>query len=321
MSAQQAFNQPILITGGTGFVGSHLVEYLLSLGYQNIHVTSISADQSFVTNVLSAEHIHKIDLTDGAATKTLFAEVAPATVYHLASLAAVSGNFKDAQQVIINNYTLQMSVLDALVAVAPTARMVSISSGEVYGKSAQNGVLVTEEALLKPVNPYAVSKASQELLSLSYHYSQGLDIVVARPFNHTGERQTPAFVAPSFAQQIVAVERGQQSELKVGVIEKKRDFLDVKDVVAAYHLLAHKGVAGESYNIASGVATPVSEILAMMVAQSSASIQVSTDQAKVRVGDIDSIAGDAGKIRALGWEPQHALSETVGRILKYWRTQ
>jgi GDP-4-dehydro-6-deoxy-D-mannose reductase len=225
------------------------------------------------------------------------------------------------QTVVSNNLSLQISVLEAVRVVVPTARVLVISSGEVYGKSLQDGVPIAEKNLLKPVNPYAVSKAAQELLSLSYYYSYQLEIVVARPFNHIGEGQTDAFVVPAFAKQIVAVERGQQTEVRVGNLEKKRDFLDVQDVVAAYYLLMQHGVVGEVYNIASGTSISVRSMLTALTDQAECAIPIVQDESRLRVVDTDSITGDASKLRALGWKPTHDLLQTLARILKYWRNQ
>jgi GDP-4-dehydro-6-deoxy-D-mannose reductase len=321
MITQLESTTSILITGGTGFVGSHLVQHLQNLGYNNIHVTTFSAHPDVVLKNLQADHVHTIDLTDPTATKALFEKVRPEFVYHLASLSAVGSSFDQVQTVVSNNLSLQISVLEAVRVVVPTARVLVISSGEVYGKSLQDGVPIAEKNLLKPVNPYAVSKAAQELLSLSYYYSYQLEIVVARPFNHIGEGQTDAFVVPAFAKQIVAVERGQQTEVRVGNLEKKRDFLDVQDVVAAYYLLMQHGVVGEVYNIASGTSISVRSMLTALTDQAECAIPIVQDESRLRVVDTDSITGDASKLRALGWKPTHDLLQTLARILKYWRNQ
>jgi GDP-4-dehydro-6-deoxy-D-mannose reductase len=321
MSTTPTAQERILITGGTGFVGTHLVEHLLDASAGEIHVTAFSSDPSAVAAVLPSSQIHEINLTDSAATAALIAEIQPTQVYHLAAIATVSASFDQAEHVLVNNAQLQLSVLNALVKHAPAARVLAVSSAEVYGKVEQDQLPIREDQPLKPVNPYAVSKATQDLLAQSYWLSHQLPIIRVRPFNHIGEGQVTAFVVPAFAKQIVAVERGLQENIQVGNLDSIRDFSDVKDVVRAYSLVLERGTPGDVYNIASGSGTSIGEMLELLIAHSTATVNILQDPAKMRPSDTPRTIGDATKVRALGWEPTHDLRETVGRILEYWRKQ
>lgn len=311
----------ILITGGTGFVGSHFLEYLLDEGYQNIHLTSYSSPEPFFIDRLSLDLIHQIDLTDIQATEQLIARIKPTVVIHLASLAAVGASFANALEVLQNNISLQLSVLNAIEKHARDARILAVTSAEVYGMSLATETTISEAHPLRPVSPYAASKASQDLLTASYYYSKGLDIVRARPFNHIGERQTPQFVVPAFAQQIVAIERGQQDTLSVGNLSAIRDFTDVKDMVRAYAVLLDQGVAGEAYNCGTGVGVSIQSVLDQLTALATVPISVTKDPKRQRPHDIASSVADPTKLTSLGWQPSIPLSDTLNRVLAYWRSQ
>jgi GDP-4-dehydro-6-deoxy-D-mannose reductase len=316
-------SQPIiLITGGTGFAGSHLVELLLSLGHEQVHVTSQSGAESFVSSLLPNEHIHQLDLTDAAATTALIRNLQPTQIYHLASAASVGNSFEQAQTLVSNHLQLQFNLLEAVRKEMPTARVLAIGSALEYDTNqSQPHLVLTETSPLGPVSPYAVSKAMQTLLAYSYAKAQQLDIVLARPFNHIGERQATGFVVSDFAKQIIEIERGQRSEILVGNIEGERDFTDVKDMVKAYVLLMEHGVSGEIYNIGSGQAYAISQILNWLKAAATVPISVRVDATKFRPLDITSVIADNGKIVALGWQPTVAIQPTVERVLAWWRQQ
>jgi GDP-4-dehydro-6-deoxy-D-mannose reductase len=316
----------VLITGGTGFAGSHLIEYLLAQGQTDIHTTSFGSSTGFVHEILPSDHIHKVDLTSGEATSALLTKLQPTVIYHLAAFATVGTSFGQAANVLENNLKLQLSLLEAVKASATKPRVLVVGSGMEYDvllaqaeRPQANPLLLSELDRLGPISPYAVSKVMQDLLGLSYHYSYSLDIVRARPFNHIGERQTDEFAIPSFAAQIVAVEQGKKQQLEVGNLSAVRDFTDVKDVVVAYKLLIEQGKNGEVYNIGSGRGSTMQEILDQLCALSTTTIKVVSDPAKFRPLDVPSMVADNGKIAALGWQPRIALADTLQRIVEYWR--
>jgi len=317
-------SQPrILITGGTGFAGSHLVEYLLEQGFSDTHVTSLppqNPDEAQPAWLIPANQIHFVNLTESQAVAELIKNLQPTQIYHLAALSEVGSSFKIADKIIINNTLIQLHLLEAVRQFTPQARLLIVGSAQEYDihkPIPEDGI--SENHPLGPANPYAVSKVTQDLLALSYHYSYKLDIVVARPFNHIGERQAPVFAIPSFAQQIVAVERGTQSEIKIGNLDAVRDFTDVKDVASAYALLMTKGISGETYNIGSGHGVSMKEILDRLLDLSTMAIKITTDPEKIRPHDAPVIVANSQKIQALGWKPQLPLETTLQRVIEYWR--
>jgi GDP-4-dehydro-6-deoxy-D-mannose reductase len=313
----------VLITGGTGFAGSHLLELLLEDADVELHVTTFSAPDPWILNVLPAEHIHTVDLADVDMTKELLAELQPACIYHLASLAVVGTSHRSPAETIQKNSALQVGILEAVRLASPQSRVLSVGSAQGYDchKLTNQQQRINETHPLGPSNPYGVSKVTQELLSLSYMYSYGLDIVLVRSFNHTGERQTTDFALPSFAQQIVAIEKGHARELKVGNLAAVRDISDVKDVVHGYKILMDKGSTGEVYNLGSGSGVVMKDALQLLIDQSTVPISVIVDQEKFRPLDVPYLVADNKKIVSLGWQPHHELAETCGRILSYWRNQ
>lgn len=312
-------NQSILITGGSGFVGSHLVEYLLESGESQIHITVYGSGNDFVQKLLSPELIHQIDLTDGDATSSLIKDLQPSQIYHLASFAATGQSFDQVGRTLQNNTQLQLSLLEAVRLQSPDSRLLTVGSAEEYGLSHNDELPITEDHPLRPVNPYAVSKATQDLLAFAYTQSYDLDTVRVRAFNHTGERQTTQFVIPAFMEQIVAIEAGQQPTLKVGNLDSIRDFSDVKDVVKAYVLLMTAGKTGEVYNVGSGVGVSLQQVVKQLQALAKVPIQVELDPARQRPSDVPATVADITRIEGLGWQPTIALSETLERLLNWWR--
>ncbi len=315
----------ILITGGTGFAGSHLIEFLLSQGEKDIHTTTYSNPDQLIMDWLPVDHIHQVNLLDLTAANELIERLKPTQIYHLAAIAEVSSSFTQAEKILVSNVTLQLNLLEAVRQYAPSCRVLIVGSGQEYDvlrpSFRSNPEPLMEDAPLGPSNPYAVSKVSQDLLGLAYHYSYQLDIVRVRPFNHIGERQTAQFAVASFAQQIAQIEQHQQTELRVGNLSAQRDICDVKDVVRAYHLVMTAGARGEVYNIGSGIPRSMQEILDHLISLSSQEIPVVIDQDRFRPVDIPSITADISKITMLGWSPAIELDVTLRRVLEYWRDQ
>jgi GDP-4-dehydro-6-deoxy-D-mannose reductase len=310
-------NPTILVTGGTGFAGSHLIQELLSQGYTNIYSTTYSAPDP-KTQFLPVEKYLQVDLTNTQATKDLLLNVKPDWIFHLASFAYVGKSFEKARELFANNINLQLSLLDAVREVTPQAKVLTTGSAEEYGMTTMEKI--NEEAPLSPVNPYAVSKVTQDLLANSYFLSYKLQIIRARPFNHIGARQTGDFAIPAFAQQIVAIEKGNQNTLKVGNLDAIRDFSDVKDVVKAYILLMQKGTIGETYNIGSGIGRKMSDIVQTLVSLSTKKIEIETDQSRFRPLDVPRLIADNTKVRSLGWQPTSDITNALQSVLDEWRT-
>ena len=308
----------ILVTGASGFAGSHLIEALKSAGQSDIYGTAYG-NSSYLATLIPEDHIIKVNLTDAEATFTLIEKVQPDQIYHLAAFAFVGESFDRAAELMQNNIALQLNMLEAVRKSAPKARLLVIGSAEEYGLSTKETEKINEEHPFRPVNPYAVSKIAQDLLGYSYQVSYGLQVLRVRPFNHIGERQTPDFAIPAFAKQIVEIERGKSSSLKVGNLDGVRDFTDVKDMVRAYMIIMEKGAVGEVYNIGTGDGVKMKDVVDKLVALSTAKIQIEVDQTRMRPLDIPSIIADPSKIMAFGWKPEISLDETLKRVVEYWR--
>lgn len=311
----------VLVTGGTGFAGRHLLRHLLDLGYTNLHATTFG--NSPLPEVCNdpAVHVKHIDLTQKDDVYQYIQELQPTQIYHLASFAAVGKSFDRAEQLLQNNILLQLFMLEAVQKFAPKARFLSIGSAEEYGRIPQEleGKKIDELCPLNPVNPYAVSKVTQDLLAHSFYLSHKLNIVRVRPFNHIGEDQSVEFVLSAFASQIVAIEHGHESMLRVGNLTSVRDFTDVKDMARAYATLMHSGTVGEVYNAGSGKGWKISEVLDMLRAQSTTTIATEEDPGRLRPSDIQYFVADITKIQKLGWTPEIPLEKTITRILNDWR--
>ncbi len=319
-------NQPkVLITGGEGFVGSHLVEQLLSSSIAEIHITTYSAKGSYIHQLLPETQIHQLDLTDQAATFELIKQLLPDQIYHLAALSAVGSSFEKVKEVLDNNMLLQLNLLEAVRQFQPKARTLVIGSAMEYDltRSYENfsPEAVDETYPLGPVSPYAISKSLQDFLGYSYAKSYQLEIVRVRPFNHIGERQSDEFAVPAFAKQLAAIEKGEQESLKVGNLEAIRDFTDVKDMVKAYQLLMDRGQAGEVYNIGSGQGRSIQQVLDLLIELSQTEVKIERDQARLRPSDVPVAIANPTKIQQLGWQPEITLEQTLKRILDYWRSR
>jgi GDP-4-dehydro-6-deoxy-D-mannose reductase len=310
----------ILITGASGFAGCHLIEALKASGQTDIYGT-VYNNPGIIKDLLPADHILSLNLMDQGAIDAVFAKIQPEQIYHLASFAFVGQSFDRAAELLNNNVVLQAHVLDAMLHHAPKARMLVVGSAEKYGLSEAGELPIKENHPFRPVNPYAVSKVAQDMLAYAYTVSHKLQIVRVRPFNHIGERQTSDFAVSEFARQIVAIERGKQQSLKVGNLEGSRDFTDVKDMMQAYMLLMEKGQSGEVYNVGSGVGILMSDVVKMLASFSTAKIEITSDDSRLRPLDIPEIIADPSKIHALGWKPEIPIEQTLKRVLEYWRKQ
>jgi GDP-4-dehydro-6-deoxy-D-mannose reductase len=315
----------ILITGGTGFAGSHLIEYLVSRdpgAALQIHTTNFANIPDYLGNLLPSENFHQVDLTDVTSTNELIRSLQPTQLYNLAAFSSTSNSFEKSRDAVLNNMGLQLNVLEAVQQYSPHTRVLTIGSADGYGISESEAEIpISEEHPFRPINPYAVSKIAQELLAYAYAKSRQLDIVRVRPFNHIGERQTVDFAIPSFTKQIVAIERGEEAILKVGDVQAIRDFTDVKDMVKAYCLLMEHGLSGEVYNVGSGTGRSMQQIIDILVSLSSSQITIEKDDSKIRALDIPVVIANNEKIKRLGWQPEIPLEQSLQRILDYWRAQ
>jgi GDP-4-dehydro-6-deoxy-D-mannose reductase len=312
-----------LITGIGGFVGGHLARYLIGVSNtQVIGTTFFPADRYEDLRELGVE-LHHIELTDEKAVASLLADTRPDFIYHLAAQSFVPESFENPWYTLANNIQAQLNILHNMVRLNIDARIVIVGSAHEYGKVSPDEMPLDEDQPLRPTNPYSVSKVAQDMLALQYFYSHNVAAIRVRPFNHIGPGQSDRFVAPAFASQIASIEKGDhKTVLYVGNLESKRDFTDVRDVVRAYHLLSTKGTPGEVYNIGSGKATAIREMLDILLYMTDMPIEIRPDPARMRPVDIPIFVCDSSKLHATtGWEPTYKLEQTLEDILNDWRAR
>lgn len=314
----------ILVTGASGFAGSYLGEYLLSISNDAVYGTYLS-EESLTPLVHLKEKINfiHVDLTQKEAVETLIEQVKPDTIYHLAAFASPSKSFDTPLDTLMNNITSEVHLLEAIRKMRLTnTKILIVSSADIYGRVPKESLPITEDTLYYPTTPYAVSKIAQDYLALQYYFSYTMRIIRARPFNHIGPRQLPHFVVSSFAQKIARIEKGKsQKEISVGNLSSRRDFTDVRDIVRAYTLLIEKGKAGDAYNIGSGKSYLVRDVLDMLLSFATVKdIQIVENKDLFRISDTPDRVCDYTKIqKETGWEPKISLAKSLKEILDYWR--
>ena len=303
---------PILVTGASGFAGGHLIEKLRDA------CDVVGWARTDPPAALAGTRWQRIDLQDRDAVRAALRELQPRQVYHLAGASQVDRSWTAPSEPLAVNALATHHLLDGLRRSGHACRVLVTGSAAVYAPSLTP---IGESAPTAPDSPYAVSKLAQEMLCARAFVEDGCDVVVTRPFNHTGPRQLPAFLAPSVARQIVLIERGQQEPvIQVGNLDPQRDITDVRDVVRAYMDLMEHGVSGETYNVASGVARPVRDIVNALVNSARVPVRIEVDPARVRPVDNPVLTGDASRLRALtGWAPKIPFEQTIADLLDYWR--
>lgn len=313
----------VLITGLTGFAGSYLAEYLVSLGRYDVSGTYLF-DSSLINvdNVKNKLNLIKADLTSERKVFDVIKKATPEIIFHLAALASPADSFKNPSETLTNNISLQVNLLEAVrKSNLLDTKILVVSSADIYGKVNKEDLPIDENTKLMPTNPYSVSKIAQDFLGLTYFLSYNLKIIRVRPFNHIGPRQSPQFVVSSFAKQIAEIEKGKRdSTLHVGNLDSKRDFINVKDIARAYVLAIEKGKYGDVYNIGSGTSYKIADILNILVSMSSKKIKIERDEALVRPSDNQELLCDVSKFKKVtGWEPKISIEETLKDTLDYWR--
>ena len=312
----------ILITGYSGFVGSYLIEACRA-AYPHAALFGLSEHPPHPAPPLPSADVTRLvaDITQPEAVRQAVARARPDLVFHLAGQPSVAASWADPVRTLQINAAGAINLFEALRAEEIASRVVLVGSGEQYGLVPPEENPIREDCAFRPANPYAVAKAAQDLYGYEYFVAYGMPILRVRPFNHFGPRQAGAFVVASFARQIAAIEAGKaEPVLLVGNLTAQRDFLPVEDVVRAYQAVAERGKAGAAYNVGSGRARAIQEILDLLLAHARVAIRVQEDPSRMRPVDVPVLMADASRLRAdTGWEPSTDFAEALARTLDYWR--
>lgn len=315
----------VLITGITGFAGSHLAEFLLAK--KNIKVSGIYRWRSKIENI---EHIinkigfYECDLRDAASTTALIRKVKPDMIFHLAAQSYVPMSWTAPSETLTTNITAQVNIFEAIRTLGMKDCRVQLAcSSEEYGMVYPSETPIKETNPLRPLSPYGVSKVAQDLLGYQYYMSYGLNVIRTRAFNHTGPRRGDVFASSNFAKQIVEIEKGKRKPvIFVGNLEAIRDWTDVRDVVRGYYMILKDGKPGEVYNICSGKGYKIREMLDILLSLTDIKIEIKQDPARLRPSDVELLVGDNTKIRkAIGWKAEIPFKKTMQDLLEYWRAK
>ena len=313
----------VLITGVTGFAGSHLVDFLLSRN--DCEIYGIQRWRSRTENVehfLDKITMLECELRDATSTRDTLERVKPDWIFHLAAQSFVPTSWTAPTEALTTNVLAQLNIFEAVRHIGLKCRIQLACSSEEYGMVFPDEVPIRETNPLRPLSPYAVSKVAQDMLGYQYWMSHQVDSVRTRGFNHEGPRRGPVFVASDFAKQVADIERGRkQPVVHVGNLEALRDFTDVRDMVKAYVLALEKCEPGEVYNICSGKAWRIKDMLELLLSMSKVKIEVREDPARLRPSDVPILLGDYSKFHAVtGWKPTIPFEQTLADMLEYWRT-
>ena len=304
-------------------MGGYLVEQC-RIRYPQAELFGLTGHPTLHTALqgMSDVRLSVADITQPEVVRQVVAEVKPDLIIHLAAQSSVSASWKDPSGTLRVNAGGTIHLLEALRSEQLTPRVVLVGSGEQYGMVHPEDNPIREECPFRPANPYAASKAAQDLYGYQYFVAYGLPILRARPFNHFGPRQTSTFVIANFARQIALIEAEKaEPVLSVGNLQARRDFLPVEDVVAAYLAIAEQGWPGEAYNIGSGQARSIRAMLDLLLTFARRSIQLREDPARLRPVDVPLLEADTSRLRAdTNWRPAVQFESALQRTLDYWRT-
>ena len=312
----------VLITGITGFAGSHLAEYCLARG--DVEVFGTARWRSRMDNVqhfLDQITLIDCDLKDSVAVRHCLTEVRPDYIFHLAAQSFVPTSWKAPVETMTTNVVGQINIFEGMRELKLDSRVQLACSSEEYGMVYEDEIPIKETNPLRPLSPYGVSKVAQDLLGYQYYESYGLFTVRTRGFNHTGPRRGDVFVSSNFSRQIALIEKGKQEPVvKVGNLDARRDFTDVRDMIRGYWIALEKGEPGDVYNIGSGTDVTIRTMLDMLLEVSSIDIEVRQDPDRMRPSDVEVLRADNSKFCNLtGWKPEIPLEKTLEDLLNYWR--
>ena len=310
-----------LITGIAGFVGSYMSELLLSKGYEVSGLCRPRSKMDHIESIKNKLHLYDADLLDSHSLYTTIQKIKPDYIFHLAAQSFVPTSWGSPAVTLEVNIVGSANLFEAVRQVGINPVIQIACSSEEYGMVLPNEVPIKETNPLRPLSPYAVSKLAMDYLGFQYFESYKMRIIRTRGFNHTGPRRGDTFAESTFAKQIAMIEKGKQEPvIYVGNLEAKRDYTDVRDMVRAYLLAVEKCDPGEVYNIASGEAIKIADLLDLMLSMSKVKVQIKQDPARMRPSDVPILIGDASKFRKkTGWKPEIKFKKTAEDLLNYWR--
>lgn len=313
----------VLITGITGFAGSHLADYILD-SHPDVDVYGMIRWRSRMENILHIQNrlrLVEADLKDMASLKKCLVEVQPERIFHLAAQSFVPTSWKCPAETFAINAIGQVNLFEAVLSLGMSPKIQIAGSSEEYGHVNSDEVPMKETNPLRPLSPYAVSKVAQDLLGWQYYKSYGLKVVRTRGFNHTGPRRGEVFICSNFAKQIVEIEKKKREPvIHVGNLEAKRDFTDVRDMVRAYWMSLEKGEPGDVYNLGTGKTYSIKEVLDMLLDISGVDVSIEIDPNRLRPSDVPVLLADSTKFKTLtGWEPRIPFRQSLQDLLDYWR--
>jgi GDP-4-dehydro-6-deoxy-D-mannose reductase len=312
----------LLITGITGFVGSHMAEYAISRGAEVIGSVRWRSRTENIEHLQGQLRLIECDLRDTASVRRLLAASIPTHVIHLAAQSFVGASWHMPGETLSTNMTSQLNLLEGIRDFPDPPRFLAIGTSEEYGLVYPDELPIRETNPLRPLSPYAVSKVGQDLMGFQYFQSYGLPIVRTRAFNHEGPRRGDVFVTSNFAKQVAEIEAGRHDPvIHVGDLTPRRDYSDVRDIVRGYWMLLEQGEPGEVYNLCSGRSWTIQRVLDFYLDRSHAKgISVQVDPARLRPSDVMVLEGDPSKIhKALGWQTEIPFEQTLMDLLEYWR--
>ena len=312
----------VLITGITGFVGSHMAEYALAKGAQVFGSTRWRSKTENIEHLRSKVTFIESDLRDLSSVRALLETSVPDYIVHLAAQSFVGVSWHAPAETLTTNIISQVNLLEALRGLKMSPRFLAVGSSEEYGLVLEDELPIKETNPLRPLSPYAVSKVTQDMMAYQYFKSYGLPIIRTRAFNHEGPRRGDVFVTSNFARQVAEIEAGlREPVVYVGDLTPRRDYSDVRDIVRGYWLLLERGEPGEVYNLCSGRSWSIQQVLDFVLNLSTVKgITVKIDPARLRPSDVMILEGDPTKMhKATGWKVEIPFERTLTELLEYWR--
>jgi len=309
-----------LVTGISGFVGGHLTEHLVAQGDLVVGFSVSGRWPSELEHLGKCARIERVDLVDSAENDLadFLKRKQPEVIYHLAAQSNPQESLSDPRGTWALNLGGTLNLLEAVKASGQKPRVILVSTGVCYGNPAPEWIPVREDCPIRPINPYAASKAAADLLGIQHYLAHSTNVVIVRPFNHAGPRQSPRYVLAALARQVAEVKLGRRDCLEVGNLDVVRDFTDVRDVVRAYRLLAQHGQPGEVYNLGSGRGVRIADALEHLRSLAAEPIPVRVEAARVRSVDQPLLVADSSKlITATGWKPQYTIEQTLADMLGF----